>query len=544
MACLSFALALAWLTPAPQAPQAQPPRPHIVLVMADDFGFSDLGCYGGEIATPNLDALAAGGLRFTQFYNTARCCSTRASLLTGLYPHQAGIGHMVNDRGHDGYRGDLNDRCVTIAEVLRSAGYRTAMVGKWHVTKFIAKDGPKDGWPRQRGFDEFFGTIHGAGSYFEPNTLTEGNTFVDGVPDDFYYTDAIGERAAKIVRAHEGEAPLFLYVPFSSPHWPLHARESDIAQQHGRYDGGWDALRRARLARQIELGIVPEGTPLTPRDRGEPAWEDAEHRAWQAKRMEVYAAQVVAMDRAVGTLRAALAESGKLENTLFLFLADNGGCAEEINAKWGHSPSIPRTTRDGRPVQKGNDPKVAPGPEDTYQSYGRAWANASNTPFRLYKHWVHEGGIASPLIVHWPEGIAARGELRHEPAHLIDVMPTCVALAGAKYPTTVGDESSQRAIQPMEGVSLLPLFADGAGDALAPRDIYFEHEGNRGMRRGPWKLVAAGERGPFELYDMRTDRTEQHDLAAREPARASDLAAAWQAWAERCAVLPLNPKTP
>ncbi len=530
---LAFACTLA-LAAQSTSPTPAPPRPHIVLVLADDLGFSDIGCYGSEIQTPELDALAAGGLRFTQFYNTGRCCPTRASLLTGLYPHQAGIGHMVDDRGHDGYRGDLNDRCVTLAEVLRSAGYRTAMVGKWHVTKAIGPEGPRDGWPRQRGFDEFFGTIHGAGSYFAPNTLTEGNTRLDDLPDDFYYTDAIGARAAAIVRAHDGATPLFLYVAFTAPHWPLHALPADIAAQHGRYDLGFDAVRAARFARQRQRGIVDAACELAPRDPGEKAWDDVEDHAWQAARMEVYAAQVAAMDRAVGVLRRALADSGKLDDTLFLFLADNGGCAEGIAANGGNPASIPLTTRDGRPVRRGNDHDVLPGPADTYQSYGRAWANASNTPFRRYKHWVHEGGIASPLLVHWPKGIAARGALRHTPTHLIDVMPTCVAVAGATYPTEIAD----RAIQPMEGTSLLPVFAD---DTLRERDLFFEHEGNRAVRRGAWKLVAAGARGPFELYDMHKDRTELHDLAAREPARAAAMAAAWQAWAQRCQVLPLNP---
>lgn len=372
-----------------------------MLVLADDLGFSDIGCYGSEIATPELDRLAGAGVRFTQFYNTGRCCPTRASLLTGLYPHQAGVGHMMNDRGHDGYRGDLNRRCVTLAEVLAGAGYRSATAAK----------------PRRRC------RVRSGGSA------------------------AAGPRSA----------------------------------------------------------------------------------------LRAMAAQVAALDRAVGGIRAALAATDKLDDTLFLFLADNGGCAEEITRAWGESPSIPKTTRDGRAVRKGNDPGVAPGPEDTYQSYGRSWANASNTPFVRYKHWVHEGGIASPLIVHWPAGVAARGVLRHDPAHLVDVMPTSVAVAGASYPET----RDGHAITPMQGTSLLPVFA---GDGLAERDLFFEHEGNRAVRRGAWKLVAAGTRGTFELYDMQADRTEQHDLAANEPERVEAMAATWQAWAERSAVLPLDPK--
>src|SRR5688572_10341912 len=430
--------------------QEPPARPNIVILLADDMGFSDIGCYGSEIATPNLDRLAAGGLRFTQFYNTARCCPTRASLLTGLYPHQAGMGHMTADRGHDGYRGDLDQRCVTLAEVLQPAGYTTAMCGKWHVTKAVAADAARDNWPCQRGFDVFFGTLAGGGSYYAPSTLMEGNAPVGELPEDFYYTDALSERAAAIVREQPDGTPLFLYLAYTAPHWPLHAREADVAPCRARYAAGWDALRAARHARQIELGIVDAAWPLAPRDPRVPAWDDAEHKAWESERMAVYAAQVEAMDRGIGRLVDALRARGRLDHALFLFLADNGACAEEVTAQWRNA-TIPRTAPDGRPLRQGNAPEVTPGPDDTFASYGRAWANASNTPFRSYKHWVHEGGIATPLVVHWPDGIAARGELRHEPAHLIDVMATCVAVAGARYPERRGDQR----VRPMEGTSLL-----------------------------------------------------------------------------------------
>lgn len=401
-------------------------RPNIVLIMADDMGYSDIGCFGGEIQTPNLNALATGGLRFTQFYNTARCCPTRASLITGLYPHQAGVGHMMEDKGYEAYHGDLNNRCVTIAEVLKLAGYSTYMAGKWHVTRFRGPDGPKHNWPRQRGFDRFFGTIHGAGSYYDPCSLTRDNTQIPP-GDDFYYTNAIADNAVTFISEHKTDNPFFMYIPFTAPHWPMHALPKDIAKYKGRYDKGWDALRAERHKRIIEMGIVDEKWKLTPRDRNVPPWEQAKDKEWFARRMEVYAAMVDCLDQNVGRIVEQLKKSGKFENTLIFFLADNGGCAEEYGSRGPIKPDPskpvvlkpmdknelqpdmqPKVTRDGRPVRTGRG--VMPGPADTYIAYGKPWANASNTPFRLYKHWVHEGGISTPLITHWPARIKAHNE--------------------------------------------------------------------------------------------------------------------------------------
>ncbi|MBN1846876.1 MAG: sulfatase-like hydrolase/transferase, partial [Sedimentisphaerales bacterium] len=279
-------------------------RPNIILIMSDDMGYSDIGCYGSEIETPNLDALAANGLRFTQFYNTARCCPTRASLLTGLYPHQAGIGHMMEDRKLAGYRGDLNPNCLTIAEVLKLAGYRTYMTGKWHVTPCRRDQLSKHNWPCQRGFDRFFGTIHGAGSFYDPNTLTRDNEFI--VPDeDFYYTDAISDNAVRFLQDHhnsDGDRPFFLYVAYTAAHWPLHALPKDIAKYRGKYDQGWDALRRQRLERMVELGLVDAKWRLSERDESVPAWQDARRKDWHARRMEVYAAMIDNMDQGIGRI--------------------------------------------------------------------------------------------------------------------------------------------------------------------------------------------------------------------------------------------------
>lgn len=386
--------------------RAADPKPNIVIILADDMGYSDPGCYGSEIRTPNLDALARDGVRFTQFYNTARCCPTRASLLTGLYPHQTGVGHMVdNPKPMPGYTGDLSQNCVTIAEVLRGAGYQTFMSGKWHVTPVTDS---KHNWPMQRGFDRYFGIIHGAANYFNPVTLTRDNERIQA-GDHFYFTDAIADNAIQFIRAGAAaNKPFFMYAAFTAPHWPLHAKPEDIARYKGRYKDGWDALREQRHKKMIELGIVPSKWPITRRDPSVPSWADVEDKEWQQSRMEVYAAMVDCLDQNIGRMLEALRTTGQDRNTLVIFLADNGGCAEELGPKTA-GLHVPDKTHDGRPVRRGNVPSIAPGAEDTYQSYGVPWANASNTPFRLYKHWVHEGGISTPLIAYWPGRIKPGG---------------------------------------------------------------------------------------------------------------------------------------
>ena len=514
-----------------------PSRPNILLILNDDMGFSDLGCYGGEIETTNLDALATGGLRFTQFYTTARCCPSRASLLTGLYPHQADVGHMMNDDGVDGYLGDLSQDTVTIAEALMADGYRTYMSGKWHVTRYI--EGPEHNWPRQRGFDDYYGILTGAANYYQPRTLTRNNTPIDPEGNGYFLTDAISDEAVRQLREHardHADAPFFQYVAYTAPHWPLHAHEEDIGRYQGRFDAGWDELRRQRRERMIELGLIDETWPLTERDPRVAPWADQPEKAWEARRMEVYAAQVDRMDQGIGRIVAALKETGAWENTLIVFLADNGGCAEELGPHSGErifaGPTQAGTdmTRDGRAVRVGNEPSVWPGGEDTYASYGVPWANVSNSPFRLYKHWVHEGGIATPLIVHWPSGIAARNELRHQPGQLPDLMATFLDVTGAPYP----QEHDGHPVQALEGFSIAPAFADGP----TARDVlYWEHEGNQAVRRGRWKLVCEYP-GDWELYDMEADRTETHDLASEYSDVVAELGALYERWAQRCNVIP------
>lgn len=561
----SLAVFLAGLLSLALATQAASSRPNIILILSDDMGFSDLGCYGSEINTPNLDALAKTGLRFTQFYNTARCCPTRASLLTGLYPHQAGIGHMVDTwskRGGPGYAGDLNQSSVTIAQVMKTAGYRTYMVGKWHVTPFDAKTSPPDkhNWPMQRGFDRYYGTIHGAGSFYDPNTLVRDNELISPLadkeyqPKEYYYTDAITDNSTRFIADHlqqHKDEPFFLYMAYTAAHWPMHAKESDIAKYKGKYDAGYEPIRTARWEKLKQLGIINANWTLSPQAE---EWSDVKNKAFESRCMEVYAAMIDCMDQGIGRVVGELKAKGIYDNTLILFLQDNGGCAEPMGRgakpnvpQRADQPSlppmaatdlqpdmIPKQTRDGYPMRQGYG--VMPGGADTYIGYGRGWANVSNTPFREYKHWEHEGGISTPLIAHWPKGIATRLENQFvpTPAHLIDIMATCVDLAGAKYPQEVKGQK----ITPMEGISLTPTFA---GKALArPQPIFFEHEGNRAVRDGKWKLVAKGPAGGWELYDMEADRTEMKNLAGQEPARTKQMIQQWEAWANRAMVLPWN----
>ncbi len=491
-----------------------PSRPNIIVILVDDMGWSDIGCYGSEIPTPNLDALAAGGLRFTQFYNTGRCCPTRASLLTGLYPHQAGVGHMVEDRSAVGYRGRLNDSCVTMAEVLRGAGYFTAMTGKWHV-------GQNHGvTPWTRGFDASLNAAAG-GFYFPDSPRTE--LFLNGenvgrrggrIPEDWYSTDLWTDFGIQFIdQALTAKKPFFLYLAHNAPHFPLQAPDADIATFRGKYRVGWDQLREQRYAKQKQMGLVNPDWALSQRPPEVAAWNTLTPEAQDRfdRVMSIYAACVSHMDQSIGRLAAALRERNVLDNTLVLFLSDNGGNAE--------------SGPDGR--LNGDHPG---GPlSDVF--CGQSWATLENTPWRLYKHFNHEGGISTPLIAHWPKGIAAKGELRQQPGHLIDVMATVVDVGKATYPT----EYNGQQIQPMEGRSLRPAFAN---EPIARDGLFWEHEGNAAVRVGDWKLVRKGLNGPWELYDLSKDRTELHDLSAELPDRAQELQAKWCAWAERAHVLP------
>ncbi len=464
-------------------------RPNIILIMADDLGFADVGCYGSEIATPNLDALAENGLRFTQFYNTAKCHSSRVSLLTGLYCDQAGSTKL--------------NRGATIAELLSDAGYFTAMVGKWHLSK----------QPTDFGFGRYWGHLSGATNFFTGDATFRLNgekwnvpQFLNGRP--FYTTYAITDFALKFLEeATSGDKPFLLYAAFNAPHYPLQAPEEAVRKYDGRYDGGWDELRVERHRRQLKSGLLPAKWKLSPRPEHVPAWESLskKERQWEADRMEVFAAMVDVLDQNIGRLVDYVKKQGIYDNTLILFCSDNGACPFE-------------RTR-GRTLNPW-DPK-------SYWTYDASWAHAGNTPFRLYKQNQHEGGISSPLIVHWPEGLTTLpGAITNQPGHLIDFMATFIDIADATYPKQIGD----RRIDPLQGKSLLPIFH---GETRQPHEtLYFHFGTDRGLRQGPWKLVSA-KLGKWELYDLVKDRTELNDLSDQEPGRVAAMAAEWFRMAEQ-----------
>lgn len=532
--------------------------PNIVIILSDDMGFSDIGCYGSEIRTPNLDQLAYNGIRYSQFYNSARCCPSRASLLTGLYPHQAGIGHMMEQGNTPGYKGDLNREAVTIAEYLKEAGYENYLSGKWHVTPYVITDPNKDNWPLQRGFDKFYGLISGAGSYYDPRSLTLDNEYVPP-PEDFYSTTHFTNHAIQCLEEHDKDKPFFLYLSYMSAHWPMHAPDSSIQKYKGLYDRGWKVMREERFNRSKELGVISASCQLSPLDGQIPNWNDeVENREWELKNMETYGAIVEIMDQQIGRVLEKLKEMGAYENTLVLYLQDNGGCAEDLSWVSPQPPveeilsispedlqtrMIPDITRDGQVVKLMKD--GVPGPPDGYTAYGVNWANVSNTPFREYKHWVNEGGIASPLIAHWPKGILNPGRIDHRVGHLIDIMPTLVDLVGTEFPKSFASTSTL----PLEGASLVSSFHDLEEERDA---IFWEHEGNRAVRKGNWKLVSSAnpqnayawndqEQLPmeeWELYDMESDRSETLDISSEYPELVRELATMWQEWAYRARVFP------
>ena len=505
-------------------------RPNIVLIMADDMGFSDVGCYGGEINTPNIDGLAEDGLRFTQFYNTGRCCPTRASLMTGLYPHEAGLGHMVYGDKGPGYHPFLNAQCVTIAEVLRDAGYRNMMTGKWHV-------GHQQGqWPTDRGFEHFYGIHIHVDSYFKvlsgcpvyhndrlvvaPTADPENTLHPD---QEWYTTDVFADWSLKFLdEAANDPRPFFLYTAFNSPHWPLEAPDENIANYKGKYDGGWDVLREQKLRRMKDMGIVGAETQLSPSNC--PPWSSLseQDREELAFRREIYAAQIERMDHNIGRIVSKLRELGKLENTLLMFLSDNGCCAE--GGMFGYQ------------WKKNTEANFAQWRKQSGRSSstGEAWSNSSNTPFRMHKRWVHEGGIATPLIVHWPCVVADGGRLSHQPGHVVDVMSTCLQVAGAEYPSVYAGLD----IKPTPGKSLLPAIRDPS--VRSERTLYWEHETHAAIRKGDWKLVTtkATDTNAWELYNFSDVRTETGNLADQHPDRVEQLRSEWTIWAKQANVLP------
>lgn len=499
-------------------------RPNIVIILTDDMGYSDLGCYGGEIQTPNIDSLAHNGLRWTQFYNNARSCPSRAVLMTGLYPHQAGMGWMASvNMQSPGYQGYLNDNCVTIAEVLKKAGYGTYMAGKWHLcSDRQCKGDVTERWPVARGFEHYYGQLEGAMNYFH-SRLVNNETKLPVTGDDFYLTDALSDTASAYIRRHDySKKPLFLYLAFNAPHWPLHAHQEDIEKHLQTYHAGWDTLRAQRFRKQKELGLFDDSVEISPRDPKVPAWDSLSPKEQDefAMRMSIYAAQIDALDRGIGKVVSALKKAGELDNTIIMIMDDNGACAEYI----GHS-GIENVT----------------GKADTWESYRKNWANLSSTPYREYKHYTNEGGIASPLIVFWPNGIDKkyRGSFVREYGYFADIMATCIELAGTKYPKRYNGHK----IIPCEGYSLVPNFSN---KEVKREETFWEHEGNIAVRDGKWKLNIHHDEGEpldltkLELYDMAKDPTELHNIATKYPERAARMLEDWKVWAKKANVLPVT----
>ena len=490
-------------------------RPNIVVIMVDDMGFSDIGCYGSETETPHLDQLAENGIRFTQFYNTGRCCPTRAALLTGLYQHQAGIGHMTGSHSHPSYQGYLNDRCVTIAEALGPAGYFTAISGKWHVGSNPGR------WPLDRGFDRFYGIPQGGGHHYRSlpgRQLVLNDTPID-IPEDWYTTTAFTDHAIKFLdEGAKSDKPMFLYLAYTAPHWPLQAPEEVTKKFLGRYANGWQPHREARFERQMKMKLFPSTTKLAPLDPQTPAWSSVKNKEEMDLRMAIHAAMVHLIDEGVGRVVTKLRDLGELDNTLILFLTDNGASAES------GATGFVRSDR--------GDPKAKTGTPDSYVSFGIAGANMCDTPFRKYKMYVHEGGIATPLVAHWPNGIGTdlRGSLTHSVGHVIDLLPTCLDVAGAEYPS----QREGKQVIPVVGTSLRPALQ---GKDLGSRDLFFEHQGNAAARSGDWKIVRAHGR-PWELYNLKEDRTELNNLAQQQPKTLGRLKTKWQTWADKVGAQP------
>ncbi len=478
-------------------------RPNIMVILTDDMGFSDLGCFGGEIETPHLDGLAENGLRFTEFYNTSRCWPTRATLLSGIYSN------------------DIKNGQVTVAEVLRESGYQTAMAGKWH----LGMDPKKDG-PIQRGFEHFYGTMTGAGSFWDPMTLTRDTEFVEAEGDDFYYTDVIGQEAVKQVErfASQKEKPFFHYVAFTAAHWPLHAPEVTVAKYLDRYKEGWDVLRQERYLRLVRMGIIDEATwPLPEPEPRVQSWAGIDHKPWRVRNMAIYAAMVEHMDRAVGEIIEALKRTQQFENTLILYLHDNGACSEHLSGNgWNTANNIlAKAEAQGNVVAVGDQYNVMMGGPLTYGSVGHNWANAQNTPLRRYKANVHEGGACTPAIVHWPKGVTKPGSISRQRGHVVDLMATCLELGEATYPT----EFQGRTIRPHESLSLVPVITGGQQPRNHP--YYFRHGGSRALIEGDWKIVSEGK-GAWALYNLVQNRTETVNLASEYPDRVAAMAAKWQ----------------
>ncbi len=493
-------------------PQWTPPN--IIIILADDMGYSDLGCTGSEIATPNLDKMASEGVLFTNFYNTSRCCPSRASLLTGQYQWDAGVGHMDTDKSDlPEYQGYLNEKSVTIASLLGANGYDTFLSGKWHLGKERLK------WPDMNGFKQFYGTPAGGGIYFYPSKFYKREVYWNGLktnPDSTWYsTDAFTDHAIRYLeRDRDKEKPFFMYLPYIAPHFPLQAKEADIAKYMEVYQDGYDAIRKMRLEKQKSLGLLSEAFELPPPTF--PEWGSLENPEEEARKMAVYAAMMDCLDQNIGRLMNSLEEQGLADNTIVFFLSDNGAASVDFN----------RT------------PEATIGSRNSNASYGK-WYNVSNTPYRMFKKTEHEGGIITPMIAYGLSG--QQGKLVHQPAHINDFMATCLELAQVDYPKTFNEVS----LDPLDGISFLPLLEDTA--ATSDRTLFWEHEGNRAVRQGNWKLVALHKK-EWELYDLSKDPFELQNVAGEFTTIAVELQQKYNHWAAEHGVqswpLPKKNSTP
>lgn len=526
-------------------------RPNIIVIMVDDMGWSDLGCYGGEVNTPNIDKLAQNGVRFTNMYNAGRSCPSRASLLTGLYPHQAGIGRMTFNQNLPGYIGSLSDNTVTMAEVLKDAGYNTGMVGKWHVSETPLKEDQREWlahqrdysdyiapsqYPTAKGFDYYYGVLYGVVNYFDPFSLVYGNEPVKEVPSNYYITDALSDSAVAYVnRSADLDKPFFLYLAHTAPHWPLHALPEDIDKYKDRYKDGWESIREERYARLKEMGLLVSDQDFLSKQQPNKDWSQNIDSIWDAHAMAVHAAMIDRVDQGVGKLIKALEEKGELDNTLILFMSDNG-CSPEVCQNYSPGDNDrPDMMRNGEPIIYPKQKEVLPGPQNTFASLGNSWANVANTPFRFWKAKMYEGGICTPFIAHYPKGIKMdKGSIYRGNGHLMDIMATAVDLADAKYPETHKGNN----IIPMEGKSLVPIFKKGTREGHS--HLFFEHFRERAAISGDWKIVAPNNK-EWELYNLKSDRTEMHNVAEQHPDIVKQLSEAYDAWTVRALVEP-SPK--
>ncbi len=525
-------------------------RPNILIVLADDLGYSDIGCYGGEIQTPNLNRLAQEGIRFSHFYNAGRSCPSRASLLTGLYPHEAGIGRMTFDDHLPGYRGTMTHNGVTIAEVLKDAGYQTGMVGKWHIAETPLRSDQrlwlahqvyheeftsKDNYPTHRGFQDYYGTIYGVVDYFDPFSLVNGEVPVREVPKDYYSTIALTDTAVSYInRYSKSDKPFFMYLAYHSPHWPLHALPEDIKKYENVYKVGWEAIRDARYERMKKLGIFKDQSNFLSNRLSTKEWETNADREWDSRAMAVHAAMIDRMDQGIGRVVKALEENGQINNTLIIFMSDNG-CSPEICQNFSPGENDrPDMTRNGTPMIYPKHKEVLPGPETTYASLGPEWANVANTPFRFWKAKMYEGGICTPMIVHWPNGIKLpKGSINDSECHIIDIMATCLDLTKASYPKIYNGNN----IQPYEGLSMNSIFK--TGKRKGHKYIGFEHFNEKAlMSKDGWKIIEPAGKKEWELYNLNTDRSEMHNVASQYPKRVATMVKEYETWAKRTMVVP------